>query len=110
LFAQQKEIIAALGMFLPAELEFHQDLKEAPANWTSTVSSGSAIYIPVPESAEDKERLQAELKTVQSHIQRLESLLGSDFAKKAPAAVVEKERAKLAEYKESLEKLNTQLS
>jgi valyl-tRNA synthetase len=38
-----------------------------------------------------------------------EKLLGSDFANKAPAAVVEKERAKLAEYKESYEKLKAQL-
>jgi valyl-tRNA synthetase len=63
----------------------------------------------VPESAEDKDRLQAELAVVSSHIERLEKLLGSDFANKAPAAVVEKERAKLAEYQESYEKLKNQL-
>ena len=109
LFSQEKEIIAALGMFIPDQLDIYQELKEVPENWTSTVSSGSAIYIPVPESAEDKDRLQAELAVVQSHIERLEKLLGSDFANKAPAAVVDKERAKLAEYKESYEKLKAQL-
>ena len=109
LFSQEKEMLAALGMFTPDQLDIYQELKEVPENWTSTVSSGSAIYIPVPESAEDKDRLQAELAVVQSHIERLEKLLGSDFANKAPAAVVEKERAKLAEYRESYEKLKAQL-
>ncbi len=109
LFAQEKETICALGMFIPGELEVFSELNEAPANWTYTVSAGSAIYIPVPESAEDKDRLQSELVVVQSHIERLEKLLGSDFANKAPAAVVDKERAKLAEYKESFEKLKAQL-
>jgi len=109
LFKQEKEIIAELGKFEINNLEILKDLAQAPEGWTSTVSSGSAIYISAPESSEDKERLQAELKTVQSHIQRLETLLGSDFANKAPAAVVEKERAKLAEYKESMEKLKNQL-
>ncbi len=109
LFNAEKAIIAALGSFVPEQLEVMQELKEAPENWTSTVSSGSAIYIPVPESAEDKDRLNAELKVVGSQIERLENLLGSDFANKAPAAVVDKERAKLAEYKESYEKLKAQL-
>ncbi len=109
LFSQQKEVISALGSFLPDQLEIHQDLKEAPASWTSTVSAGSAIYIPVPESAEDKDRLKGELAVVQSQMERLEKLLSSDFANKAPAAVVDKERAKLAEYKESYEKLKSQI-
>ena len=109
LFSQEKDVITALGMFIPGELEVLKDLTEAPAGWTSTVSSGSAIYIPVPESAEDKDRLAAELAIVTTHIERLEKLLGSDFANKAPAPVVDKERAKLAEFKESYEKLKAQL-
>ncbi|PKN96974.1 MAG: valine--tRNA ligase [Chloroflexi bacterium HGW-Chloroflexi-5] len=109
IFSQEKEIIAALGMFEINNLEILKDLAEAPAGWTSTVSAGSAIYIPVPESAEDKDRLSTELAVVTSHIERLESLLGSDFANKAPAAVVDRERVKLAEFKESYEKLKAQL-
>ncbi len=109
LFEEQKETITALGMFTQGELEFFKNLDEPPANWTSTVSAGSAIYIPVPESAEDKKRLESELKVVQSQLERLEKLLSSDFANKAPAAVVDKERAKFAEYKESYEKLKTQI-
>jgi len=46
---------------------------------------------------------------VNSQIERLEKLLASDFAAKAPPAVVEKERAKLKDYLESREKLAAQL-
>jgi len=109
LFKQEKATIADLGKFEIDNLEILKDLTEAPEGWTSTVSSGSAIYIPVPESAEDKKRLESEMAVVQSQIERLEKLLSSDFANKAPAPVVEKERAKLAEFKESYEKLKTQL-
>jgi valyl-tRNA synthetase len=59
--------------------------------------------------AEDKARLEKELKEAESHIERLEKLLGSDFANKAPAAVVAKEREKLNGYKETAEKLKSQL-
>ena len=109
LFSHEKDTISALGMFNSDQLEIYQELKEIPVNWTNTVSAGSSIFIPVPESVEDKDRLKAELAVVSSHIERLEKLLGSDFANKAPAAVVDKERAKLAEYKESSEKLKKQL-
>ena len=66
------------------------------------------IFIPfgtLEDSSADPARVQKEIETLQSQISRLEGLLASDFANKAPAAVVEKERAKLAEYKESLQKL-----
>jgi valyl-tRNA synthetase len=59
--------------------------------------------------AEDKARLEKDLKEAESHIERLEKLLGGDFANKAPAAVVAKEREKLAGYKETAEKLKAQL-
>ena len=56
-----------------------------------------------------KSRLEKELKEAQSHIERLEKLLSGDFANKAPAAVVQKERDKLAAYKDTAEKIKAQL-
>jgi valyl-tRNA synthetase len=79
------------------------------ANLPMFTTSGSAVYVHLPEVIVDKENLQKELAVVTSHIQRLESLLGSDFANKAPATVVDRERVKLAEFKESYEKLKAQL-
>jgi len=71
------------------------------------------IFLPLAElgdPAEDRARLEKELKEAQSHIVRLEKLLSSDFANKAPAALVQKEREKLAGYKETAEKIKAQLT
>jgi len=70
------------------------------------------IYIPLEgmvDLAQERERLASELKEAESHIARLEKMLKSPFAKKAPPAVVDKEREKLAIYKESAEKIKAQL-
>ena len=58
---------------------------------------------------EERARLEKELKETESHIKRLEKLLSSDFANKAPAPVVQKERDKLTGYKETAEKIKAQL-
>jgi valyl-tRNA synthetase len=71
------------------------------------------IYLPLAgmvDRAEEKARLARELKEAQSHIERLEKLLASDFANKAPAPVVAKEREKLATYKGTAEKIKAQLN
>jgi valyl-tRNA synthetase len=49
------------------------------------------------------------METTQSQIKRLEGLLTSDFAKKAPPQVVEKERSKLDTYKQTARKIKDQL-
>ena len=54
--------------------------------------------------------LKQELLESRSEARRLETLLGSTFAEKAPAAVVDKERQKLASYLETAEKLKGQLA
>jgi valyl-tRNA synthetase len=57
----------------------------------------------------ERERLSKELAGVQSQIQRLEKLLAGEFASRAPAAVVDKERERLAGYRETEAKLRSQL-
>jgi valyl-tRNA synthetase len=76
------------------------------------VTGSVEIYIPLAgmvDLANDKPRLEKELKEAQSHIERLEKLLSSDFANKAPAALVSKEREKLNGYKDTAEKIKAQL-
>ena len=71
------------------------------------------VYLNLAAGAEselDRERLEKELAEAESHIVRLEKLLSSPFAQKAPANVVEAEREKLAGYKSSAEKLRERLS
>jgi valyl-tRNA synthetase len=70
------------------------------------------IYLPLSglvDADAERARLMKELAETRSQIERLEKLLGGDFAKKAPASVVEKEREKLAGYEETARKINSQL-
>ena len=57
----------------------------------------------------ERARLEKELSEVQSQIERLEKLLASPFAEKAPEQVVEKERQKLADFKETAARLQQQM-
>ena len=59
---------------------------------------------------EERARLQKELQDTESQIERLTALLSSDFAARAPAAVVERERQKLETFKETAGKLKQQLA
>jgi valyl-tRNA synthetase len=70
------------------------------------------IHLPLAEAVDDageKARLEKELAEAQSQIERLENLLSSDFANRAPAAVVEKERGRLAVFRETAGKIRSQL-
>ena len=58
----------------------------------------------------DRERLTKELQEAESHIKRLQGLLASPFAQKAPEKVVEAERQKLADYQATAEKLRDRLA
>ena len=112
LLKSQAEVIASLAGLDYSQLSILDSLSTKPEGATSLVVGAVEIHIPlagmVDESAE-RERLTHELAETESHIARLEKLLSSDFANKAPAAVVQKEREKLAGFKETAEKLKGQL-
>jgi valyl-tRNA synthetase len=59
---------------------------------------------------EENKRHEKDLADVQVQIDRLEKLLGSDFAGRAPDAVVRKERERLAAFKETAGKIRSQLN
>jgi len=112
LLKSQAEVIASLAGLDGGQLTIVDSLASKPDGAATLVVGAVEIHIPlagmVDESAE-RERLAKELAEAESHIARLEKLLSSDFAGKAPAAVVAKEREKLAGYKETAEKLKSQL-
>ena len=54
-------------------------------------------------------RLKKELSDTEAQIRRLEQLLAGEFAQKAPAAVVEKERERLTALKDTAGKLAAQV-
>ena len=73
----------------------------------SVVTDAATAYIPLSEIVDmekEKARLEAELKKNDGEIERIEKKLSNEgFVAKAPAAVVEGERAKLEKYKATRE-------
>ncbi len=80
----------------------------------SQVSSGATIYL-FPASALDMKveagRIGKQLKDLLKYVATLEGKLANEkFTRNAPEEVVEKERAKLTEAREKIEKLDQMLS
>jgi valyl-tRNA synthetase len=112
LLKEQVKVLAPLSGLNETELTIEELLTDKPENAAALVVGSIEIYLPLAgmvDLAEEKIRLEKDLKEAESHIERLEKLLGSDFANKAPDAVVQKERDKLAAYKDTAEKLKSQL-
>jgi valyl-tRNA synthetase len=112
LLTEQSKVIASLAGLDYSQLSILSSLDAKPEGAAALVVGAVEIYIPLAgavDSAGEKSRLEKELKEAGSHIERLEKLLSSDFANKAPAAVIAKEREKLAGYKETAEKIKSQL-
>ena len=109
---EQTQVLAGLAALDEAELIIESQLNDKPEDSVSLVIGSVEIHIPfagMVNLAEEKTRLEKELREAESHIERLEKLLAGDFTNKAPAALVQKERDKLAGYKETAEKIKAQL-
>jgi len=87
-------------------------LATPPKKALSLVLGAVTVYLPFAQMVDieaEKARLDKELADVGAQVERSEKLLGSDFAKKAPAPVVQKERDKLADLVQKQAKLQEQL-
>ena len=112
LLKEQSKVLAALAGLNEPELTIVQSLADKPAEAAALVIGAVEVYLPLAgmvDLAEEKTRLEKELKEAESHIERLEKLLAGDFARKAPAALIQKERDKLAAYKETADKIKAQV-
>lgn len=110
---QQSRTIAALARIDPNKLSITEKLPEKPAGYIPLVVGTIEAYLPLAELVdpeEQRERLNREYTGAASQVKRLEELLSGPFAEKAPENVVEKERQKLADYKEMMVKINSQLA
>ena len=80
----------------------------------SIVSDGAKIFIPMAEMVDmekERERLEKERQTALSEIDRVNKKLSNpSFVDKAPAAVVEGEKEKLAKYTEMLRNVEQMIS
>jgi valyl-tRNA synthetase len=112
LLTSQTSVITSLAGLDKAQVSILESLTDKPQDAVTLVIGSVEIHVPLAgmvDLSEEKSRLEKELKETESHIQRLEKLLSSDFANKAPAPVVQKERDKLAAYKETAGKIKSQL-
>jgi valyl-tRNA synthetase len=112
IFQEQAGVISYLAGIDQAHCLITGPLPEKPDHSIALVVGSVEIYIPLSgilDLDEERARLQKELSETQVQIDRLEKLLGSDFSNKAPAPVVQKERDRLAAFKETAAKLNAQL-
>lgn len=83
-----------------------------PEQTVGFVERGVEVYIDlggVVDVEKEKERLEKELAEISKYVPSLEAKLNGDFAARAPAAVVEGEKKKLADAKNKQTKLEEQL-
>ncbi len=112
LLQDQAPILAALAQLDPEKLDVCHSLPEKPGGHVALVVGPVEVFLPLSglvDLDEERSRLSKALVEVESQIARLEKLLASPFAEKAPAEVVQKERDRLAGFKETATKLKARL-
>ncbi len=109
-----KEIFEGTEIFFEklagaSETQIQSDKEGISENAVNAVTEGAQVYIPMDELVDkDKEleRLNGEKTKLEAEIKRVESKLGNaSFVEKAPAKIVEEEKAKGEKYKAMLEKV-----
>jgi valyl-tRNA synthetase len=110
--SEQRALFAMLAKVDDARLTITAQVTEKPRNAIALVEGSTEVYLPLEglvDLGAERERLKKELADLDRQIAKSEGLLGSDFVSKAPAAVVEKERARLAQAKDSRDKVQARL-
>ena len=109
---EQANLIAALAGLDEAQFTIAESIKDANAESVALVVGPIEVRLPLAGMVDvkaDRERLSKELAENKSQIARLEQLLSGEFAQKAPAPVVARERERLAALKDTAEKLTAQI-
>ena len=113
LLVAQTETLVTLARLDPAKLRIKATLPEKPKQALSLLVGGVECYLPLAamvDLAAERARTEKELAAAQADVARGEKLLASDFARKAPAAIVEKEREKLAANRQRLAQIEARLA
>jgi len=113
LLESQKLVLCDLAGLDPDLTEIRADKPESQDGMAGLVVNEVEVLVQLADAKDDaaeEERLRKELAEVESQIGRLEGLLASPFAQKAPEKIVQAEREKLETYKISAEKLRARLS
>ncbi|WP_317966485.1 valine--tRNA ligase [Paenibacillus sp. CCS19] len=82
---------------------------QTPDKTMSAVVTGAELLLPLAgliDIAQEITRLEKELKTLNGEVERIEKKLGNEgFVSKAPAKVIEEEKAKMADYADKRDKV-----
>jgi len=109
---EQAATIASLAKIEAEKMIITPRLEKKPEGHIALVASGVEIYMPLADmvdAEEERTRLEKDYADTRIQIDRLEKLLNSSFAEKAPAEVVQKERDRLIGFQETAQKLRSQL-
>ncbi|WNQ12964.1 valine--tRNA ligase [Paenibacillus aurantius] len=94
-------------------LEIRGDLA-APDKAMTALVTGAELYLPLAgliDISQEIARLEKELKTLHGEVERIEKKLSNEgFVAKAPAKVIEEEKAKLADYADKRAKVTARLA
>lgn len=105
-------VIAFLAGLDPSRTSLHAGQFQHSDDVIGLVAGSVEIFLPLAgmvDPEEERTRLGKELGEVENQVDRLEKLLSSPFAQKAPPAVVQKEQERLASFRESMLRLRSQL-
>lgn len=96
-----------------SELDINADLA-APDKAMTAIVTGAELYLPLSgliDIGQEIARLDKELQHLNSEVERVEKKLANEgFVRKAPAQVIEEERAKQRDYSEKREKVLARLA
>jgi len=113
LLSGQKDILITTARLDAEKLHIARTLETKPTQALALVVGGVEVYLPLAgmvDLAKEQQRLNAEVEEVTTGIAGSEKLLANeDFLAKAPAQVVERERNKLAGYRQRQAKLQERL-
>jgi valyl-tRNA synthetase len=110
---KHSSVIQTLARVKPVSISETRQETSPAKNSLVLVLKDAEVVIPMESMVNltaEKERLQKEITQTRADLERLANRLSdSTFLSKAPAAVVDKERSKLAERRDKLERLEQQL-
>jgi valyl-tRNA synthetase len=113
LLTDQRDILVSLARLDAERLHIARTLKERPTQALALVVRGVEIYLPlagIVDLEKERQRLNVEIEEVTKGIAGSEKLLSNeDFLAKAPDQVVQRERDKLADYRQRQAKLQERL-
>ncbi len=114
LLDSQKQVLADLsGINMERFYIMSRKSEEITDQLSAIVVNDVEVYLQLHDEVDlagEQERLKKELAEIESQIERLETLLASPFANKAPEKIVSAEREKLESYRASAEKIRSKIS